>query len=38
LLHGFVDDVHSGNAALVLVAALFMTRGMKIEMDGGDTK
>lgn len=36
LLHGFVDDVHSGNAALVLVAALYMTRGVSFEEVEGD--
>lgn len=29
LLHGFIDDVYSGNAALVLLAALYMSRGIE---------
>ena len=43
LLHGFVDQVRSGHAALVLLAALYLTRGFDLSVappaDGdGETK
>lgn len=28
LLHGFVDEIHAGHAALVLLAVLYLTRGV----------
>jgi len=30
LLHGFIDDVYSGNAALVLLAGLYLSRGIRL--------
>jgi len=32
LLHGFVDEVQAGHAALVLLAALYLTRGVTLEV------
>jgi hypothetical protein len=32
LLHGFVDEIHAGHAALVLLAALYLTRGVSLEV------
>lgn len=32
LLHGFVDEFHAGHAALVLLAALYLTRGVSLEI------
>ncbi len=31
LLHGFVDELHAGHAALVLLAALYLTKGVSLE-------
>jgi hypothetical protein len=35
LLHGFVDEIHAGHAALVLLAALYLTRGVNLEVAPG---
>jgi len=32
LLHGFVDELHAGHAALVLLAVLYLTRGVSLEV------
>lgn len=32
LPHGFVNEVHAGHAALVLLAALYLTRGVSLEV------
>ena len=32
LLHGFVDEIHAGHAALVLLAGLYLTRGVSLEV------
>jgi hypothetical protein len=34
LLHGFVDDVYSGNAALILLAGLYLSRGIFVSVAG----
>ncbi len=31
LLHGFVDELHAGHAAMVLLAVLYLTRGICLE-------
>jgi hypothetical protein len=31
LLHGFVDAVYSGNAALILLAGLYLSRGITLD-------
>jgi hypothetical protein len=36
LLHGFVDEIHAGHAALVLLAALYLTRGVILEAAPAD--
>ncbi|MGH8996622.1 MAG: hypothetical protein ACRDYB_11410 [Acidimicrobiales bacterium] len=36
LLHGFVDQVHAGHAALVLLAALYLTRGVDLQVVAPD--
>lgn len=30
LLHGFIDDVYSGNAAMILLAGLYLSRGITL--------
>lgn len=37
LLHGFVDEVHSGNAALILLAGLYLSRGISLTTLGATT-
>lgn len=36
LLHGFVDEIHAGHAALALLAALYLTRGVILEAAPAD--
>jgi hypothetical protein len=37
LLHGFVDEIHAGHAALVLLADLYLTRGIILEAARADS-